>query len=75
MLPDSSVIIHVGVQNHGQGHETSFAQIAAHELTIHPDQISLRYGDTATCPYASARLASRSIVFAGGGGAIVPYPG
>ncbi len=33
MLPDGSVIIHVGTQNHGQGHETTFAQIAAHELT------------------------------------------
>ena len=32
MLPDGSVIIHVGTQNFGQGHETTFAQIAAHEL-------------------------------------------
>ena len=48
MLPDGSLIIHVGVQNHGQGHETTLAQIAAHELTIHPDRISVRYGDTAT---------------------------
>ena len=36
MLPDGSVIIHVGVQNHGQGHETTLAQIAAHELGIDP---------------------------------------
>ena len=36
MLPDGSVIIHVGTQNHGQGHETTSAQIAAHELTIDP---------------------------------------
>ena len=36
MLPDGSVIIHVGVQNHGQGHETTLAQIAAHELTSIP---------------------------------------
>ena len=66
MLPDGSVIIHVGVQNHGQGHETTLAQIAAHELTIDPDRISIRYGDTATSPYGFGTFASRSIVFAGG---------
>jgi len=66
MLPDGTVIIHVGVQNHGQGHETTLAQIAAHELTIDPDRISIRYGDTATSPYGFGTFASRSIVFAGG---------
>ncbi len=66
MLPDGSVIIFVGVQNHGQGHETSLAQIAAHELGIDPGQISVRYGDTAVGPYGFGTFASRSIVFAGG---------
>ena len=66
MLPDGGVIIYVGVQNHGQGHETSFAQIAAHELGIDPQRISLRYGDTAVGPYGFGTFASRSIVFAGG---------
>jgi aerobic carbon-monoxide dehydrogenase large subunit len=66
MLPDASVLIYVGVQNHGQGHETSFAQIAAHELGIDPAQISIRYGDTAVGPYGFGTFASRSIVFAGG---------
>jgi carbon-monoxide dehydrogenase large subunit len=66
MLPDGTVIIHVGVQNHGQGHETSLAQIAAHELGIDPARISIRYGDTAVGPYGFGTFASRSIVFAGG---------
>jgi len=66
MLPDGSVIIYVGVQNHGQGHETTLAQIAAHELGIDPGQISVRYGDTAVGPYGFGTFASRSIVFAGG---------
>jgi carbon-monoxide dehydrogenase large subunit len=66
MLPDGGVIIHVGVQNHGQGHETSLAQIAAHELGIDPQRITLRYGDTAVGPYGFGTFASRSIVFAGG---------
>jgi aerobic carbon-monoxide dehydrogenase large subunit len=66
MLPDGTVIIYVGVQNHGQGHETTLAQIAAHELGIDPGQISVRYGDTAVGPYGFGTFASRSIVFAGG---------
>ncbi len=66
MLPDGSVIFHVGTQNHGQGHETTLAQIAAHELTIDPARISIRYGDTATTPFGFGTFASRSIVFAGG---------
>ncbi len=70
MLPDGSLILHVGVQNHGQGHETTLAQIAAHELGIPPDRISVRYGDTATSPYGFGTFASRSIVFAGGAVAI-----
>ena len=66
MLPDGTMLIFVGVQNHGQGHETSLAQIAAHELGIDPKQISVRYGDTAIGPYGFGTFASRSIVFAGG---------
>jgi carbon-monoxide dehydrogenase large subunit len=66
MVPDGSVIISVGVQNHGQGHETTLAQIAAHELKIDPSRISIRYGDTATTPFGFGTFASRSIVFAGG---------
>jgi carbon-monoxide dehydrogenase large subunit len=66
MLPDGTVMLHVGVQNHGQGHDTTLAQIAAHELKIDPEQLSVRYGDTATTPFGFGTFASRSIVFAGG---------
>src|ERR1700722_11640336 len=66
MLPDGDVLLFVGVQNHGQGHEPTLAQIAAHELGINPEQISVRYGDTAIGPYGFGTFASRSIVFAGG---------
>jgi carbon-monoxide dehydrogenase large subunit len=66
MQPDGSLIIYVGTQNHGQGHETTFAQIAAHELKIDPSLISIRYGDTATTPFGFGSFGSRSIVFGGG---------
>jgi carbon-monoxide dehydrogenase large subunit len=66
MQPDGSVIIHVGTHNHGQGHETTFAQIAAHELSLEPSLISIPYGDTATSPFGFGTFGSRSIVFGGG---------
>jgi aerobic carbon-monoxide dehydrogenase large subunit len=66
MQPDGSVIIHVGTHNHGQGHDTTFAQIAAHELSISPTRISIRYGDTAVGPFGFGTFGSRSIVFGGG---------
>ena len=66
MVSDGTVLIYVGVQNHGQGHETVFAQIAAQELGLDPSQITLRYGDTATAPMGFGTFASRSIVFGGG---------
>ena len=66
MVSDGTVLIYVGVQNHGQGHETVFAQIAAQEMGIDPSQITLRYGDTATAPMGFGTFGSRSIVFGGG---------
>ena len=66
MVSDGTVLIYVGVQNHGQGHETVFAQIAAQELGLDPQQITLRYGDTATAPMGFGTFGSRSIVFGGG---------
>jgi carbon-monoxide dehydrogenase large subunit len=59
-------MIYVGTQNHGQGHETTFAQIAAHELSIDPSTISVRNGDTASGPFGFGTFGSRSIVFGGG---------
>ena len=69
------VIIHVGMQNHGQGHETTLAQIAAHELA-HRSRADLgalrRHRDRRRS--ASAPSRSRSIVFARRrGGAHLPH--
>ena len=66
MMSDGSVIVAVGTQCFGQGHDTTFAQIAAQELGIDPDRITVRYGDTATTPMGFGSFGSRSIVFAGG---------
>jgi aerobic carbon-monoxide dehydrogenase large subunit len=63
---DGSVIIHIGAQNHGQGHETTLAQIAAFELGLDPHAINIDYGDTAIAPFGFGSFASRTIVFSGG---------
>ncbi len=66
MMSDGSVIIAVGTQCFGQGHDTTFAQISAHELGLDPAAVAVRYGDTATTPMGFGSFGSRSIVFAGG---------
>src|SRR5258708_17335814 len=66
MLPDGMVHIMVGILNHGQGLETTLAQIAAHELGTDPSPISVRPGDTNAPAFGFGTFASRSIVFSGG---------
>ncbi len=66
MNADGSVHLAVGTQCFGQGHDTVYAQIAAHELGIDPADVKVRYGDTSTTPFGFGSFGSRSIVFAGG---------
>lgn len=66
MHPDGSLTLLVAIQSHGQGLETSLAQIVAQELGVHPDAVEVRHGDTALSPFGFGTFASRSLVFAGG---------
>jgi carbon-monoxide dehydrogenase large subunit len=54
-----------GASPHGQGHETTFAQIVADYLGIDPDRITIRHGDTAGAPQAIGTSGSRSTALAG----------
>ncbi|MFS8979937.1 xanthine dehydrogenase family protein molybdopterin-binding subunit [Cupriavidus necator] len=63
---DGSLEIEVGTLSHGQGHQTSLAQIAAQVTTLDPAGIHIRQGDTAAAPFGMGTVASRSIVMAGG---------
>jgi len=63
---DGTLEIDVGTLAHGQGHATSYAQIAAEITTIALDDIRVRQGDTAAAPYGMGTVASRSIVMGGG---------
>ncbi|MDQ6816808.1 MAG: molybdopterin-dependent oxidoreductase, partial [Actinomycetota bacterium] len=64
--PDGRVRVAVGLHNHGQGHETTIAQIAADELGVPIEDIEVVFGDTAIVPYGLGTWASRSTVCCGG---------
>lgn len=69
MHADASLTLLLAIQSHGQGLETSLAQIVAQELGIHPDAVEVRHGDTSLSPFGFGTFASRSLVFAGGAAA------
>lgn len=66
VTPDGGLEVRVGVQSHGQGMETTLAQIAHEVLGIDVAKIRVVHGDTGVTPYSTGTYASRSIVMAGG---------
>ena len=56
----------VGTHSHGQGHETTLAQVAHEILGVDLDRIKVLQGDTLYSPFSTGTWASRSIVMAGG---------
>lgn len=67
--PDGQAVLAVSQTTQGQGHLTTFAQMAAHELGLPLERITVQEGDTALSPYGSGTFASRAVV--AGGGAVV----
>lgn len=65
MLADGSAVVYAGTSDMGQGARTIFAQIAAQELGIPIDWVSVVMGDTAVVPYDQQTSASRSTVLMG----------
>jgi carbon-monoxide dehydrogenase large subunit len=63
--PSGRVLVTAGSAAHGQGHETTLAQVCADALGIDANQITVRVGDTATVPFGVGTYASRSTVTAG----------
>jgi len=55
-----------GSSPHGQGHETTFAQVVAEHLGVEPDVVTVRHGDTAGAPQGSGTAGSRSTALGGG---------
>ncbi len=66
MTADGGIEVHVGTHSHGQGHETTYAQIIDEVLGLGIDRIKVMQGDTLTAPYSTGTWGSRSIVMGGG---------
>jgi carbon-monoxide dehydrogenase large subunit len=66
LTADGDLEIRVGTHSHGQGHETTLAQIAHEILGIDFERIKVLQGDTLYSPFSTGTWASRSIVMAGG---------
>ncbi len=55
------IVVSSGSSPHGQGHETTFAQVAADELGVEPERIDVRFGE----PGGVGTFASRSAAMGG----------
>src|SRR5438876_9874350 len=66
LTADGNVEIHVGTHSHGQGHETTYAQVAHEILGVDFDKIKVIQGDTLYTPYSTSTWGSRSMVHGGG---------
>jgi carbon-monoxide dehydrogenase large subunit len=63
--PSGSVVVGLGTTGAGQGHQTTFAQIAADELTVGMDQVTVVSGDTSIVRSGVGAFASRSAAVCG----------
>jgi carbon-monoxide dehydrogenase large subunit len=66
LTPDGGLELRVGVHSHGQGLETTLAQVAHDILGIDIGRIRTVLGDTALTPYSTGTWGSRCMVMAGG---------
>jgi aerobic carbon-monoxide dehydrogenase large subunit len=64
--PTGQVTVMVGLLNHGQGLDTTLAQVVAQELGVDIADITILSGDTARDPYGAGTQASRSAVVGSG---------
>ncbi|MEM4417441.1 MAG: molybdopterin cofactor-binding domain-containing protein, partial [Nitrososphaerota archaeon] len=60
--PGGGVSIFTGLMPHGQGAETTLAQVAADLLGLELDDVKIIYGNTEECPYGHGTFGSRSAV-------------
>ena len=67
--PTGSITVFTGTHSHGQGHETTFAQVVAEQLGVPIELVDVVHGDTGKIPFGMGTYASRSLAV--GGSAIV----
>jgi carbon-monoxide dehydrogenase large subunit len=66
LTPDGILELAIGAHSHGQGMETTLAQVACSVLGIDEDNVRLVHGDTALSPYSTGTWGSRCAVMSGG---------
>src|SRR5256712_6107800 len=63
--PTGKVTVLTGASPHGQGEETTFAQLIADELGIDPQDVSVVHGDTMAVPHGIGTFGSRATAVGG----------
>jgi carbon-monoxide dehydrogenase large subunit len=63
--PTGSVTVFTGSHSHGQGHETTFAQVVAARLGVPVENVDVVHGDTGRVPFGMGTYGSRSISVGG----------
>jgi carbon-monoxide dehydrogenase large subunit len=63
--PTGKVTVLTGASPHGQGEETTFAQLVADQLGIDPDDVNVVHGDTLAVPYGIGTFGSRATAVGG----------
>ena len=66
LTPDGVLELRIGAHSHGQGMETTLAQVAHQILGVDPQHVRLVHGDTGLTPYSTGTWGSRSMVMSGG---------
>jgi len=63
--PTGSVTVFTGTHSHGQGHETTMAQLVVDQLGVPLDQVEVVHGDTSKIPFGMGTYGSRSLAVGG----------
>jgi carbon-monoxide dehydrogenase large subunit len=63
--PTGSVTVFTGTHSHGQGHETTMAQLVADQLGVSVANVDIVHGDTAKIPFGMGTYGSRSLAVGG----------
>jgi len=63
--PTGKVTVFTGSHSHGQGHETTFAQVVAHRLGLAVDDVDVVHGDTGRIVFGMGTYGSRSLSVGG----------
>ena len=63
--PTGSVTVFTGTHSHGQGHETTFAQLVVDQLGVPLSQVDVVHGDTGKIPFGMGTYGSRSLAVGG----------